>query len=83
MIMKTKPIKAWAVCFALSKKCLSGDIPTFTSKAKARKYIKELHQKIGGFEEDHHPVSVCKINKPCNWVIACSRCNTLKGNTII
>jgi len=33
---------------------------------------------------DHFiPVSVCKINKPCNWVIACSRCNTLKGNTII
>lgn len=33
---------------------------------------------------DHFiPVSICKINKPCNWVIACSTCNTNKGNKII
>ena len=56
--MCNKKIKAWAVCFALNKKCLENDIPTFTSKAKAKKYIKELHQSIGGFEEDHHIIKV-------------------------
>ena len=53
-----KKIKAWAVCFALNKKCLSGDIPTFQTRAKAKQYIKELHKKIGGFEEDHHIIKV-------------------------
>ena len=55
---KVKPIVVWAVCFALNRKCLSGDIPTFQTRAKAKQYIKELHQKIGGFEDDHHIVKV-------------------------
>ena len=59
-----RKVKAWAVCFALNKKCLSGDIPTFTNKVKAQTYIEELHQKIGGFEGDHHIIKVLitKIN---------------------
>jgi len=53
-----KSVIAWAVCFVLNKKCLSDDIPTFETRAKAKQYIKELHKKIGGFEEDHHILKV-------------------------
>lgn len=58
-------IKAYAVCFAFSKKCLQGDIPTFRTKKGAKEYITELHKKIGGFEEDHHiiPVFITPITK--------------------
>ena len=52
MNKQKKQIIAYAVCFALNKKCLSGDIPTFQTRAKAKQYIKELHQKIGGFEDN-------------------------------
>lgn len=60
-----KPIKAWAVCFALNKTCLDGDIRTFESGFRAKRYIKELHKKIGGFEDDHHivPVIITPIYK--------------------
>ena len=56
--MKKKGIIKWAVCFGLNKKCLEDDIPTFKTRAGAKKYIKELHKEIGGFEEDHHIIKV-------------------------
>ena len=56
--MKKKVIIKWAVCFGLNKKCLMGDIPTFETRSGAKKYIKELHKEIGGFEEDHHIIKV-------------------------
>lgn len=62
MKKKSEQIKAYAVCFSLNKKCLSGDIPTFKTRYGAKKYIKDLHKEIGGFEEDHHIVKV--IIKP-------------------
>ena len=52
----SKVRKVWAVCFALNRKCMQGNIHTFNSRAEANTYIKELHKKIGGFEEDHHIV---------------------------
>jgi len=55
---KIKSIKAWAVCFALAKKCLDDDIRTFKTKARAKDFIHELHCEAGGFEEDHHIVKV-------------------------
>ncbi len=51
-----KIVKAWAVCFAYSKKCMTGNICAFNSRKEALIYIKELHKKIGGFEDDHHIV---------------------------
>ena len=56
--MKKKQIIKWAVCFALNKKCLSGHVNLFDKKSEAKQYNKELHQKIGGFEEDHHIIKV-------------------------
>lgn len=53
-----KEVVKWAVCFGLNKKCMQGEIPTFPSKKEAKTYIKELHNKIGGFEEDHHIIKV-------------------------
>ena len=29
------------------------------------------------------PVSICKINKPSNWQILCSKCNQEKGDKIV
>jgi len=58
MKKKQKGIKKWAVCFLFSDKCLSGDIPTFETRKKAKEYIVELHKKIGGFVEDHHIIKV-------------------------
>lgn len=55
---KQKAVKAWAVCFALSKRCMGGDLAFFTKKSYARQYIKILHKEIGGFEDDHHLVPV-------------------------
>lgn len=55
-----KVIKAWAVCFALNKRCMQGDICAFNKRKEAKKYITELHKKIGGFEDDHHLVP-CEI----------------------
>ncbi len=55
---KQKGIKKWAVCYQFHKTCLEGDIATFKTRAGAKKYIKELHQKIGGFEQDHHIIRV-------------------------
>ena len=55
-------IKAYAVCFGLNKKCLQGEIHSFSKRREAKAYIKELHKEIGGFEEDHHIVPVI-INK--------------------
>lgn len=73
-----KGVKAWAVCFGLNKKCLMGDIPTFKSRAGAKRYIKELHQKIGGFEDDHHIIKVLitPITKVAKKHICCDgECN--------
>ena len=56
-----KKVKAWAVCFALNKKCMQGDIRTFTKRTDAKEYITELHKQIGGFEDDHHIVP-CEIH---------------------
>lgn len=53
-------MKAWAVCFALNKRCMHGNICTFNKLKEAKKYIVELHKKIGGFEDDHHIVP-CEI----------------------
>ena len=59
---KTKVVKkGWAVCFALSKKCMQGDLAFFTRKSYARRYIKILHKEIGGLEDDHHIVP-CTIS---------------------
>lgn len=33
--MKTAKTKAWAVCFALSKKCMQGDVVFFPKKSYA------------------------------------------------
>ena len=53
-----KGIVKYAVCFYLNKKCLSGHIEAFDKRSEAKTYIKELHQKIGGFEDDHHIIKV-------------------------
>lgn len=60
-----KKIKAWAVCFALNRKCLDDDIRTFRTRAKAKEFIHELHCEAGGFEDDHHiiPVLITPIKK--------------------
>ena len=55
---KEKEIIKYAVCFALNKKCLSGDIQLFQTRAKAKQYIYELHCEAGGFEDDHHIIRV-------------------------
>lgn len=55
---KSKKIRAYAVCFALNKKCLEGDLRIFTKRRDARSYIVDLHEKIGGFEDDHHIVPI-------------------------
>ena len=59
--MKTAKTKAWAVCFALSKKCMQGDLAFFAKKSYARRYIKILHKEIGGLEDDHHIIP-CTIS---------------------
>lgn len=53
-------MKAYAVCFAFSKKCMTGDICAFNKRKNAKKYIKDLHKVIGGLEEDHHIIN-CEI----------------------
>ena len=58
--MREEKIKAYAVCFHFSKKCMSGEICAFSKRKNAKEYIKELHKKIGGLEEDHHIVP-CEI----------------------
>jgi hypothetical protein len=58
---KKKRIKAWAVCFYFNKKCMQGDICAFNKRKEAKKYIVELHKKIGGFVDDHHIVP-CEIH---------------------
>ena len=60
-VSKIKAVKGWAVCFALNKKCLTGDFCAFNRRKNAKTYIKKLHEKIGGFEEDHHLVP-CTIH---------------------
>ena len=57
--------KAWAICFKYNKKCMQGETPTFPTKKEAKIYNKELHQKIGGFEDDHHFVK-CFITYTLN-----------------
>lgn len=56
--IKQKKIIKWAVCFSLNKTCLSGDIPTFQTRAMAEGYVQSLHCEAGGFEYDHHIVKV-------------------------
>ena len=53
-----KGIKKFAVCFKFNKKCLEGEVNTFSTRKEAKTYIKELHQKIGGFEDDHHIIKI-------------------------
>lgn len=55
---KNKTIKAYAVCFSLNKKCMQGNITVFSKRKEAKQYITESHKKIGGFEDDHHIVSI-------------------------
>ena len=58
-----KKVKAYAVCFKFNKKCMTGEIVAFNLRKNAKKYIKELHEKIGGFEEDHHIIPCIIIPK--------------------
>lgn len=51
MSQKKKQMKMYAVCFRLNKKCMTGDIVAFNKRKEAKKYIVDLHKKIGGFEE--------------------------------
>lgn len=61
MKYKSKKMKAWAVCFRLNKKCMSGSIVAFNKKKNAKGYITDLHERIRGFEADHHIIP-CEIN---------------------
>lgn len=62
--MKTKKIKAYAVCFILNDRCLQGELVFFTKRKSAKEYIVDLHKKIGGFEEDHYIIPVEITYKP-------------------
>lgn len=55
---KRKEVKKYAVCFLLNKTCMEGDVRVFAKRADAKKYIVDLHNRIGGFEEDHHIVRI-------------------------
>lgn len=72
-MIKKRVKKVFGVCFGLNKKCLMGDIPTFETKAGAKKYIKELHKEIGGFEDDHHiiPLFLVPITKDKDYCLLC------------
>jgi hypothetical protein len=51
-----KEIKAWAVCFALNKRCMTGELCAFNRRKNAKEHIIKLHKEIGGLEDDHHIV---------------------------
>ncbi len=63
--MREIKIKAWAICFALNKKCMGAGTILFPTKKEAKVYRAELHNHIGGFEEDHHIIP-CTITYKTN-----------------
>lgn len=55
---KKRVVKAWAVCFVLNKQCLEDGSTVFRKYKTAKEHIRKVHDRDGGFTEDHHIVPV-------------------------